>query len=282
MKDVTVNDEWVTFTWVRLRSGYEPHDVKRQLIGHGFDDAAVRSLMRAAYDGRRPVEDVDYQALANAPITRRALSHPLLRRVPVSKAQLYVWPNFLAPQTCDALVALTDERLRASTTTDAFADPKIRTSRTSDIGSLGHNLVMQLDELMADALGVHWSYSDATQAQRYDTDQEYKAHYDYFPPGTRDYQVHCQYTGQRTWTFMIYLNDVEEGGGTRFRRLEKTIMPEKGKAVIWNNLNPDGTVNPHTIHHGMKVRKGSKYVVTKWFRERGWGEMFPTETYNFS
>lgn len=277
MTNMTISDQWLTYTWVRLRTGVEPHEVKRLLSKNGFDDAAIRELMLEAYDGRRPVSDVDHAALANAPLTRRALNHPLLRRVPVSKAQIYVWPNFLAPQTCDQLIALTDERLRASTTTDVFADPKVRTSRSSDIGSLGNNLVMQLDELIAEALGVHWSYSDATQTQRYDVDQEYKAHYDYFMPGTRDYQVHCQFTGQRTWTFMIYLNDVEEGGGTRFRRLEKTIMPEKGKAVIWNNLNPDGTVNPYTIHHGMKVRSGVKYVITKWFRERGWGEMFPAE-----
>lgn len=275
-----VNDEWMTFTWVRLRAGVEPHEVRRQLLQHGFAEDGIRALMQEAYGGRRPVSDVDHLALANAPVTRRALTHPALRRVPVNKAQLYVWPGFLAPETCDALIALTDERLRKSDTTDAFADPKIRTSRSSDIGCLGHNLVMQLDELIAEAIGIHWSYSDATQTQRYDVDQEYKAHYDYFTPGTRDYQVHCQYTGQRTWTFMIYLNDVEEGGGTRFRRLEKTIMPEKGKAVIWNNLNPDGSVNPYTIHHGMKVRKGVKYVITKWFRERGWGDMFPLEYSN--
>lgn len=272
-----VNDEWLTYTWIRLRSSVEPHDVRRDLRLRGFSDTAIRELMRDAYEGRRPLSDVDHRALAGAPITRRAISHPFLKRVPVSKAQLYVWPNFLVPEICDALVALTDERLRDSTTTDAFADPKIRTSRTSDIGTIGNDLVMQLDELIAEALGIHWSYSDATQAQRYDVEQEYKAHYDYFVPGTRDHQVHCQFTGQRTWTFMIYLNDVEEGGGTRFRRLEKTIMPEKGKAVIWNNLNSDGSVNPYTIHHGMKVRSGVKYVITKWFRERGWGEMFPDD-----
>lgn len=277
MTNTSISDEWLTYTWVRLRSGVEPHEVKRLLVKHGFNDASIRALMRGAYDGRRPITDVDHAALSNAPITQRAANHPLLRRVPTSKAQLYVWPNFLTSEICDQLIDLTDERLRASTTTDAFADPSIRTSRSSDIGSLGHNLVMQLDELIAEALGIHWSYSDATQAQRYDVDQEYKAHYDYFTPGTRDYQVHCQFTGQRTWTFMIYLNDVEQGGGTRFRRLEKTIMPEKGKAVIWNNLNSDGSVNPYTIHHGMKVRSGVKYVITKWFRERGWGDMFPSE-----
>jgi len=34
-------------------------------------------------------------------------------------------------------------------------------------------------------------------------------------------------------------------------------------------LLPDGTPNPATLHQGMKVRRGTKYVLTKWFRERG-------------
>jgi prolyl 4-hydroxylase len=33
-------------------------------------------------------------------------------------------------------------------------------------------------------------------------------------------------------------------------------------------------VNRNTIHHGMKVRSGTKYIITKWFRERGFGPMF--------
>lgn len=276
---LVTGEDLMTYTWVRLRAGIEPLEVRRQLRLKGLDDRQIRDLMQEAYDGRRPVDDVSYSGIANAAITRRALNHPDIQKIPAPKVQLYTWKNFLVPEVCDAVVELIDQRLRDSTTADAFADPKVRTSRTSDIGMLGHDLIMQLDELMAEAIGIHWSYTDVTQGQRYDLDQEYKAHYDYFIPGTREYQVFCQLGGQRTWTFMIYLNDVEEGGGTRFRRLEKTIMPEKGKAVIWNNLNLDGTVNPYTIHHGMKVRKGSKYVITKWFRERGWGDMFPPEYY---
>jgi prolyl 4-hydroxylase len=41
--------------------------------------------------------------------------------------------------------------------------------------------------------------------------------------------------------------------------------------VCWNNHRPDGTLNAATLHHGMKVRKGVKYVITKWYRERPWG-----------
>ncbi|MEQ9505770.1 MAG: 2OG-Fe(II) oxygenase [Hyphomonas sp.] len=278
MNTVT-NEDLMTFTWVRLRAGIEPFEVRRQLRQKGLGEPEIKTLMQEAYDGRRPSSDVNFPALSSAAITQRAVTHPDIQKIPIAKAQMYVWKNFLTPEICNDVVALIDQRLRESTTADEFADPKVRTSRTSDIGMLGHDLIMQLDELMAEAIGIHWSYADITQGQRYDIDQEYKAHHDYFPPGSREYQIYCQFLGQRTWTFMIYLNDVEEGGGTRFRRLEKTIMPEKGKAVIWNNLNADGSINPYTIHHGTKVRKGSKYIITKWFRERGWGEMFPPEYY---
>ncbi|HEX8937023.1 MAG TPA: 2OG-Fe(II) oxygenase, partial [Sphingomicrobium sp.] len=80
--------------------------------------------------------------------------------------------------------------------------------------------------------------------------------------------VHTLDRGQRTWTAMIYLNEPEEGGATRFKRIGKTVQPETGKLLAWNNLLPDGRPNPATLHQGMKVRRGTKYVLTKWFRER--------------
>jgi prolyl 4-hydroxylase len=67
---------------------------------------------------------------------------------------------------------------------------------------------------------------------------------------------------------MAYLNEPAEGGATRFKTIGKTIHPETGKLLAWNNLNPDGTPNGATLHQGMKVRRGTKYVLTKWFREQ--------------
>jgi prolyl 4-hydroxylase len=43
---------------------------------------------------------------------------------------------------------------------------------------------------------------------------------------------------------MLYLNDVEAGGATRFKAVDKIIQPETGKVLAWNNLRPDGTPNP--------------------------------------
>jgi prolyl 4-hydroxylase len=66
---------------------------------------------------------------------------------------------------------------------------------------------------------------------------------------------------------MIYLNQPDDGGATRFKTIGKTIQPELGKLLAWNNLLP-AEARTGDPAPGMKVRKGTKYVLTKWFRER--------------
>ena len=119
--------------------------------------------------------------------------------------------------------------------------------------------------------GIDPAHGEPVQGQRYEVGQEFKAHTDYFEPGGQDFVKYCSVAGQRTWTFMIYLNEVEAGGATRFKVVDKLFRPETGKLVCWNNHRPDGSLNAATLHHGMKVRKGVKYVITKWYRERPWG-----------
>ncbi len=70
-----------------------------------------------------------------------------------------------------------------------------------------------------------------------------------------------------TWTFMIYLNDVKNGGETFFPNLNLKISPKKGTALIWNNLLIDGSINPYSQHQSLKVKNSQKYIITKWFKE---------------
>ena len=106
-----------------------------------------------------------------------------------------------------------------------------------------------------------------SMGQRYAPGQEFRPHTDTFNPGGADYFLNCADAGQRSWTAMIYLNKPEEGGATRFKLIGKTIQPETGKLLAWNNLLPDGSPNPATLHQGMKVRRGTKYILTQWYRE---------------
>jgi len=197
---------------------------------------------------------------------QRLLTWPGIRRTPTPLLELFTIPRFLDPTHCAGLIALIDANRRPSTIADPNGDAYFRTSETCDLDH-GEPAVTMLEEFLFRLSGIDPAHGEALQGQRYDVGQEFKAHTDYFEPGGMDYHRYCATAGQRTWTAMIYLNEPVAGGGTRFKQIGKTFQPETGKLLIWNNRHADGRVNPATLHHGMKVRKGIKYVITKWYRE---------------
>ena len=150
-------------------------------------------------------------------------------------------------------------------------DEAFRTSSTCDLSLLGDPRVEALDHRAARLLGLNPAYSEGVQGQHYAPAQQFKPHTDFFEPHTPEYAEHCAGKGNRTWTFMVYLNDVPEGGETHFPRLGRRVRPRKGMALAWNNLNADGSPNRDTLHAGLPVIRGEKVVITKWFRERGAG-----------
>jgi prolyl 4-hydroxylase len=190
-----------------------------------------------------------------------------VQRVPTRDLELFVMRGFLDAATCSALIGRIDERRRPSGIADDLGIANFRTSETCDL-DWRDPVVGEVDRMIATLLGLPLAASEPIQGQRYAPGQEFKPHTDTFEPGGYDYYVHTADTGQRTWTAMVYLNDPEEGGATRFKAIGKTIHPETGKLLAWNNLLPDGRPNPATLHQGMKVRRGTKYILTKWFRER--------------
>ena len=66
----------------------------------------------------------------------------------------------------------------------------------------------------------------------------------------------------------MYLNDVEEGGGTRMTKLNVDITAQKGKLLVFEDCYK-GTNNKHPLseHAGMPVIKGEKYAFNLWFKE---------------
>ncbi|MFA6122765.1 MAG: 2OG-Fe(II) oxygenase [Sphingomonas sp.] len=192
-----------------------------------------------------------------------------VQRVPSSKLTLFQRRNFLDAATCAALCDHVDATRRPSTISDSNGDPTFRTSETGDLNPFDP-LVIDLNARIAAFTGLDPAHGEPIQGQRYAVGQEFKAHTDYFEPDGIDYHRYCGIAGNRTWTVMIYLNEPGAGGATRFKAIDKIIQPETGKLLAWNNRMPDGRLNPATLHHGMKVRAGTKYVITKWFRELPW------------
>jgi len=193
-----------------------------------------------------------------------------MQRVPFPKVELLQMRQFLDPDFCGELIAMIDADRRPSTLADHDGDMYFRTSETCDL-PMDDPCTQRLEAMLAELSGIDPTHGEPLQGQRYAVGQEFKAHCDYFNPDGQDWEKYCSVAGQRTWTFMIYLNEPEAGGATRFKVLKKSFQPETGKLLCWNNRRPDQSTNPNTMHHGMKVRKGTKYVITKWYREKPWG-----------
>jgi prolyl 4-hydroxylase len=203
---------------------------------------------------------------AGGPAARLAATAGV-QRVPTRELELFIFRGFLDPATCAALIERIDARRRPSEIADDVGIANFRTSETCDLD--WHDpLIDAVDQRFAELLGLPLETSEPLQGQRYAPGQEFKPHTDTFEPGGYDFFVHTAERGQRTWTAMCYLNEPQDGGATRFKTIGKTVQPETGKLLAWNNLLPDGRPNPATLHQGMKVRRGTKYVLTKWFRER--------------
>jgi len=190
-----------------------------------------------------------------------------VQRVPTRELELFIVRDFLDPPMCAAMIDRIDASRRPSTIADDTGIANFRTSETCDLNS-SDSAVAEVERKIADLLGLPLDRGEPLQGQRYAPGQEFRPHTDTFNPGGYDFFLHTDRGGQRSWTAMIYLNEPEDGGATRFKTIGKTVQPETGKLLTWNNLLPTGAPNPATLHQGMKVRRGTKYVLTKWFRQR--------------
>jgi prolyl 4-hydroxylase len=188
--------------------------------------------------------------------------------VPSPSLELYIVKRFLDPELCRELIERIDANCRPSTLADDRGqDSYFRTSETCDLDG-ADQVVARVDQAICALLGLPAELGEPIQGQRYAPGQEFKPHTDTFEPTGADFFEHCAERGNRSWTAMVYLNEPEDGGATRFKAIGKIVQPETGKLLAWNNLLPDGRPNPATLHQGMKVRRGAKYILTKWFRER--------------
>jgi prolyl 4-hydroxylase len=178
--------------------------------------------------------------------------------------------GFLSKKECQALVEMIEaNNVRSSVVvggTDRSGVSETRTSSTSNL-SPNDETVKFIHQKIADNLGLDIKKGEDLQGQKYQVGQYFKEHNDYFIGDA--YDKHCLSSGNRTFTFMIYLNDDFDGGGTSFPKLGKIIKPELGKAVVWQNTI-NGEPQPETMHEGTTITKGIKYIITSWWRENDW------------
>ncbi|GAA4868105.1 2OG-Fe(II) oxygenase [Luteimonas vadosa] len=178
--------------------------------------------------------------------------------------------GLLSADECRLLIATSQPMLRGSQTTDpdtgdAIAMP-IRTSSDASLDPIQEDFALRAVQLrLCAAAGVDLVQAEHLTVLRYEPGQQYRPHRDYLPPATiaRD----GPQAGNRMRTICVYLNDVEAGGATEFPGPGVSIAPKAGSAVVFDNLLPDGSPDPDSVHAGLPVDRGVKWLGTLWLRQ---------------
>lgn len=221
-------------------------------------------------------ENVDDGAIASAVRARigetvraRLERNPMVSRIDTPHLEIYGRQEFLSPEECAGLRTLIDAGAQPSTLFSGSANAGYRTSASCNL-SPWDPLVNAVGGRICGLTGLAGEHGETLQGQRYRQGEEYQAHCDYFPVTASYWPAMRKSGGQRSWTAMIYLSPVEAGGETHFPHCEFMVPPVEGMLLLWNNMDPDGSPNRFSLHAARPVEKGTKYVVTKWFRERRW------------
>ncbi len=149
----------------------------------------------------------------------------------------------------------------------------ISNGRTNTNCWIKHNhdeIFLSLGKKIAKIVKIPLENAEAFQIIHYEKDQEYKQHYDAWDFDNSEKSIrNMKFGGNRICTALCYLNNIEEGGGTKFTLLDKQVNAEKSKLLIFYNVY-EGTNKKHHLseHAGMPVIKGEKWAFNLWFREQ--------------
>jgi len=217
-----------------------------------------------------------YRARLGEYVKGRLMRAPGLFKVPAKGLDLFVLRDFLSAAECAELTRLIDADRRPSGLLADDPDPEFRTSESCNL-SLSEPINLRVERRIDELLGIDHICGETIQGQRYAVGQQFKPHHDFFYTDQPYWPEQERTGGQRTWTAMMFLNQPEAGGQTAFPRAEVKVTPRTGNILIWNNMDECGLPNLQSLHQGMPVEAGLKYVITKWYRERPWKQGVPAE-----
>ena len=185
--------------------------------------------------------------------------------------KIYTISNFITEEECQHFINISRDNIKPALVS-GDKEGFISSGRSGQNHWIPHNtdnITKRIGEKIAEQVGIPLENAEAYQIIYYDKSQEYRQHYDgWLFDGSEKSRRNMKYGGQRVKTALVYLNDVNAGGGTKFTKLNLEVNAEKGKLLVFENVH-SGTNKRHELseHAGMPVIEGEKWAFNLWFRE---------------
>ena len=250
-------DEAFDYLMRAAQQGYEPSQSSLRILAGGPSGNKIESEDWAKMRG-----EIDLAAWIAPPEIR------MIREVP----RIHVIEKFAPPAACDWLIAQVQGRLSRATIYDKATGGTTEDGRRTnsqcdlDIDTLGV-LTFVLRGRIAAITRRQDLAMEIPKILHYLPGETFAEHFDYLDPTEAAYTHELAVRGQRTDTFLIYLNDDFSGGETHFPRIGLSHIGAKGDALLFRNVDAAGAPDGDTLHTGMPPTSGEKWVFSQWVRE---------------
>lgn len=191
---------------------------------------------------------------------------------------LQVIDDFVSLRERNHIVGLTADNMQTALVS-AVGDSKTSDGRTGSVAWVKHDqtpIVRGLVKRVSNLVGIPVRHAESLQVVHYGETQEYKPHFDAYDMNTEKGQQRTERGGQRILTALMYLNEVDDGGGTVFPKLDIEVESKPGRLVLFHNLADhdviDMTRHPKSLHGGSPVWGGEKWACNLWFRQLPWSK----------
>jgi predicted 2-oxoglutarate/Fe(II)-dependent dioxygenase YbiX len=252
---------------------------------------AINLLVMAAERGHRPAQG-QLAVLAGESLPGGSAGGPdlwktLARRIDLKalfkapelapvreKPSIALVSSLATPAMCAWLMARGEGKVSRAKigdySTGEWVEDPVRTGEAAGFGLSDTDVILALTQKRLElASGLHVHQQEAPQILSYKPGQEYKAHYDFLVPETPNFKLILDTMGQRVATCLTWLNDDYEGGETAFLKIDWKHKGKAGDAMLFLNVRkmdrqPDGS----TLHAGLPVTSGRKWLLSQWVRDR--------------
>lgn len=256
---------------VRARAGTGAAEALRLEAAHALmageagmsSEAALRDLGQAAVAGDAIAAELVARAQEWMAEPYRADEPEVVSEAPY----IAFWQGFLSPFECAYVMAAARGALRPSDVIDSKTGKQtkseVRVSETAWWQPDRMDVVLRtIFEKTVSAFGGSVALAEPTSVVRYQPGGIFLAHVDAYKNHATD-EID---DSARATTSIIYLNDGYEGGGTAFIEPKLKISGMAGDMLHFRNLTAEGEVDPASVHAGMPVTSGEKWVLVQWVR----------------
>lgn len=203
-------------------------------------------------------------------------------KIKIKDYEIIKYYNVLTDKECNSIIKNSKKDLKESLIyKDGFSkketDPNIRVSKTAWLDKdTSDNDLRQIIDKIENIASFITKYpivnQEKIQVVNYEKDGYYNPHYDACNSYNIDDKIKMNgSTGQRVYTFLIYLNDNLEGGSTYFTKIDKHIIPKKGMGILFRNINNNNSdFHELSEHTGTVIKKGEKWICNIWIHENNY------------